>query len=61
MPIIERTNSFPRERPIDCRDWLEFTIVEATYRAYRIRFTKVDADGGDSLELPASDKDSETT
>lgn len=40
---IERTHTFPRDVPIDCRGWLEFTIVESTYRSWRIRYTqKVD-------------------
>lgn len=50
-----QTRNFERDRPIECQGWLEFTILESTYRYWRIRFTaeidnsdpeKVESEGG---------------
>lgn len=43
MEVVERTHRFSKNRPIECRNWLELTIVEETYRYHVIRYTaKVD-------------------
>lgn len=47
----ERTRTFPRDHPIDCESWVDFVIVESTYRSWRIRYRELlDGNDSDSLE-----------
>lgn len=39
MQTTERTHHYPRDRPIDCREWISCQIVETTLRGFRIRYT----------------------
>ena len=55
MATRRRIRNFPRSRTIDCTSWLEFEVIEETYRYFRIRFLEVDAagftDDSDSVEF----------
>lgn len=55
----ERTHQFPKNQPIDCRLWLEFTIVEETYRYHRIRFTTLDTEAGACVKCSERDEPAE--
>ena len=47
----ERTRSYPKNQPINCLGWEEFTIVEETYRYHRIRYrAKVDKSKAPAIE-----------
>lgn len=47
----ERTRTFPRDQPIDCESWVDFVIVESTYRSWRIRYRELlDPNGSADLE-----------
>lgn len=51
--IRERTRTFPRDHPIDCARWVDFVIVESTYRSWRIRFREL-LDSGEPEDLESN-------
>lgn len=57
----ERTRQFPKNQPIDCRRWLEFTIVEETYRYHRIRYRAFDDDAVCDVKFPQPADEPATT
>lgn len=52
----ERTRTFPRDHPIDCASWVDFVIVESTYRSWRIRYREL-LDGKESEDVQSSTRD----
>jgi len=41
---------------IDCRDWLEFAVLEVKYNGIRVRYREFDKHCTQSLQLPADRK-----
>ena len=50
METIERTHKYPRDRPINCGDWVEFTVVEITMRDIHVRY-RVEVDEKPPIEV----------
>ena len=54
MDVEERIRNFARDQPVDCTNWLEFTVVESTYRYWKIRYLeKIDRSAGKAVQSPA--------
>jgi hypothetical protein len=55
----ERLRSFDKNKPVDCRTWLSFVILEDTIRYHRIRYTEFDetaASGVECQRTPEKDR-----
>jgi hypothetical protein len=51
--LRERTRTFPRDHAIDCTSWVDFVIVESTYRSWRIRYREL-LDAPETLDVEST-------
>ena len=62
MRTIERTHRYDRGEVVDCRDWLQFAVVETTVRGFKIRYIKqVPETEIDKIASPTVESTEQTT